>query len=186
MEDPATREMVEEADVVEGCRAIGFTLGIPAIGMLGRGRRRARRPGLRRGPRAQRGRARQVADVPTGAPHNVANALAAAALARALGVAAVASATACGRFRLDRHRIEAVAVVAASLRRRLQGHEPACGQASLRAFDHVVWIAGGLAKGATFDELVRGGRDRLRAAVLFGADRASSRRRSRDTRPMSR
>ena len=27
VEDPATRTMVEEADVVEGCRAIGFTIG---------------------------------------------------------------------------------------------------------------------------------------------------------------
>jgi UDP-N-acetylmuramoylalanine--D-glutamate ligase len=36
----------------------------------------------------------------------------------------------------------------------------------------VVWVAGGLAKGATFDDLVAGSADRLRAAVLIGADRA--------------
>ena len=33
--DDVTRRMVEDADVVEGCRAIGFTLGIPDISMLG-------------------------------------------------------------------------------------------------------------------------------------------------------
>jgi UDP-N-acetylmuramoylalanine--D-glutamate ligase len=33
--DEATRELVEEADVVEGARAIGVTLGMPGIGMLG-------------------------------------------------------------------------------------------------------------------------------------------------------
>ena len=33
--DPATEAMVEEADVVEGARAIGFTLGIPGPSMLG-------------------------------------------------------------------------------------------------------------------------------------------------------
>jgi UDP-N-acetylmuramoylalanine--D-glutamate ligase len=36
----------------------------------------------------------------------------------------------------------------------------------------VVWVAGGLAKGATFDDLVVAARDRLRAVVLIGADRA--------------
>ena len=44
-------------------------------------------------------------------------------------------------------------------------------QASLAAYDPIVWIAGGLAKGATFDELVRASAPRLRAAVLIGADR---------------
>ena len=34
----------------------------------------------------------------------------------------------------------------------------------------VVWIAGGLAKGARFDELVRRRRDRLRGVVLIGVD----------------
>jgi len=36
-----------------------------------------------------------------------------------------------------------------------------------------VWVAGGLAKGATFDELVRTRADRLRAVVLIGADRSA-------------
>ena len=34
-QDPVTERLVEEADVIEGCRAIGFTLGIPAPGMIG-------------------------------------------------------------------------------------------------------------------------------------------------------
>ena len=33
--EPGTEAMVEDADVVEGARAIGFTAGIPAISMLG-------------------------------------------------------------------------------------------------------------------------------------------------------
>ena len=44
-------------------------------------------------------------------------------------------------------------------------------QASLTAYKPVVWIAGGLAKGATFDDLVRAVRDRLRGVVLLGRDR---------------
>ena len=45
-------------------------------------------------------------------------------------------------------------------------------EASLAAYDSIVWIAGGLAKGATFDELVTGCAKRLRGVVLMGADRA--------------
>ncbi len=32
----------------------------------------------------------------------------------------------------------------------------------------MVWVAGGLAKGATFDDLVAAVRDRLRGVVLLG------------------
>ena len=44
-------------------------------------------------------------------------------------------------------------------------------QNSLLAYGDVVWIAGGLAKGQSFDELVLRVRDRLRGVVLLGADR---------------
>ena len=49
---------------------------------------------------------------------------------------------------------------------------PHAAAASLRAFEHVVWVAGGLLKGADVDDLVRDAADRLRAVVLIGADRA--------------
>ena len=173
VEDPATRRMVEEAEVIDGCRAIGFTLGIPAVGMLG----------LVDDVLADRafieGRARNaaelatVADVPTAAPHNVANALAAAALARAHGVSAGGGATRAADL-LARRRIgsrpsptvDGVAYVDDS-----KATNPHAALASLRSFESAVWIAGGLAKGASFDELVESVRDRLRAVVLLGADR---------------
>jgi UDP-N-acetylmuramoylalanine--D-glutamate ligase len=44
--------------------------------------------------------------------------------------------------------------------------------ASLQSFEHVVWVAGGLAKGGRFEELVEQTRGHLRAAVLIGQDRA--------------
>jgi len=49
---------------------------------------------------------------------------------------------------------------------------PHAADAALRAFASVVWIAGGQAKGTTFDDLVVAHRDRLRGAVLLGVDRA--------------
>ena len=50
--DPVTERLVRDADVVEGARAIGFTLGTPGRRHGRPGRGRARRPGLRRGARA--------------------------------------------------------------------------------------------------------------------------------------
>lgn len=44
-------------------------------------------------------------------------------------------------------------------------------EASLAAYDPIVWIAGGLAKGASFDELVQRSAKRLRGVVLIGAER---------------
>ena len=50
---------------------------------------------------------------------------------------------------------------------------PHAAAASLAAYDRVVWVAGGLLKGAAVDDLVRGAADRLVGVVLIGADRAA-------------
>ncbi len=128
VDDPVTEELVREADVAEGCRAIGFTLGVPARRHARRGRRRPRRPRVRRRAADSGGRARHAsADVdPPPAPHNVANALAAAALARAVGVAAGRVRDGLRAFRPDPHRIaDGRERRRRRLRRRLQGHQPA-------------------------------------------------------------
>ena len=61
---------------------------------------------------------------------------------------------------------------------------PHAAQSSLQGYDPVVWVAGGLAKGARFDDLVTRVRDRLRGVVLLGRTARSSRTPFRDTRPM--
>jgi UDP-N-acetylmuramoylalanine--D-glutamate ligase len=48
---------------------------------------------------------------------------------------------------------------------------PHAAAASLRSFGSVVWVAGGLAKGAQFEELVATTAGRLRGVVLIGRDR---------------
>jgi UDP-N-acetylmuramoylalanine--D-glutamate ligase len=173
VEDPRTREMVEAAEVVEGCRAIGFTLGIPAVGMVGVVDDVLADRAYVEGRDRNAAELAKVSDVPTGAPHNVANALAAAALARAHGVAPASVRRGLQGFRLDRHRVEAVAEVAGvTYVDDSKATNPHAAQASLQGYDPVVWIAGGLAKGADFDALVLAVRERLRAVVLLGADRA--------------
>ena len=86
--DRATERMVEEAEVVEGARAIGFTLGIPAPSMLGVVDDLLVDRAFVEQRQTSALELAMVADVSPAAPHNVANALAAAALARSYGVPA--------------------------------------------------------------------------------------------------
>ncbi len=172
VEDPATERMVEQAEVVEGCRAIGFTLGVPGVGMVGLVDDVIADRAFIEGRERNAAELATVSDVPTGAPHNVANALAAAALARSFGVDGHAVRTGLRSFRMDHHRIEEVSTVAGI--RYIDDSKatnPHAALASLRSFASVVWVAGGLAKGATFDELVMSTAERLRGVVLLGADR---------------
>ncbi|MER5734119.1 MULTISPECIES: UDP-N-acetylmuramoyl-L-alanine--D-glutamate ligase [unclassified Streptomyces] len=171
--DPATEDLVREADVEEGCRAIGFTLGTPGPSQLGvvEGILVDRAFVENRQKNAQE--LAEVADVRPPAPHNIANALAAAALARAFGVEPQAVRDGLRAFRPDPHRIEPVEEVGGVMyvddSKATNTH---AAEASLAAYDPIVWIAGGLAKGATFDELVEKSAKRLRGVVLIGADRA--------------
>ncbi len=115
----------------------------------------------------------EVADVDPPAPHNIANALAAAALARAFGVEPAAVRDGLRAFRPDAHRIEHVADVdGVAYVDDSKATNTHAAQASLAAYEPIVWIAGGLAKGATFDDLVTAAAGRLRGVVLIGADRA--------------
>ncbi|MGH3446063.1 MAG: UDP-N-acetylmuramoyl-L-alanine--D-glutamate ligase [Nocardioidaceae bacterium] len=171
-DDPVTERMVRDADVIEGCRAIGFTLGLPSVGMLGVVDGVLADRAFVDGRASNAAELARVGDVPTGAPHNVANALAAAALARAHGVAAGAVRRGLDGFTLDSHRIAEVASVdGVTYVDDSKATNPHAAVASLCAFDSVVWVAGGLAKGAAFDDLVTDVRERLRAVVLLGADR---------------
>ncbi|MGW8954532.1 UDP-N-acetylmuramoyl-L-alanine--D-glutamate ligase [Streptomyces sp. NPDC055709] len=171
--DPATEDLVRDADVEEGCRAIGFTLGTPGPSQLGvvDGILVDRAFVENRQKQAQE--LAEVSDVDPPAPHNIANALAAAALARAYGVEPAAVRDGLRAFRPDAHRIEyvdevdGVAYVDDSKATNTHATE-----ASLASYDPIVWIAGGLAKGATFDDLVEKSAKRLRGVVLIGADRA--------------
>ncbi|MEU6459084.1 UDP-N-acetylmuramoyl-L-alanine--D-glutamate ligase [Streptomyces sp. NPDC047065] len=171
--DKATEDLVREADVEEGCRAVGFTLGSPAPSQLGvvDGILVDRAFVEDRQKNAQE--LAEVSDVDPPAPHNIANALAAAGLARAFGVSAAAVRDGLRAFTPDAHRIAHVADVdGVAYVDDSKATNTHAAEASLAAYESIVWIAGGLAKGATFDELVTGAAKRLRGAVLIGADRA--------------
>jgi UDP-N-acetylmuramoylalanine--D-glutamate ligase len=149
--------------------AVGFTLGAPDAGQLGvvDGRLTSRAFG---------DDGRELADSadvrPTG-EQNVANALAASALARAYGAPPEAVADGLRTFVPDPHRNQLVHTASGiAWVDDSKATNPHAARASLTAYPRVVWIAGGQLKGVDVSDLVVEVRGRLSGAVLLGEDRA--------------
>lgn len=114
-----------------------------------------------------------TAEVHPAGPHNVTNALAAAALARAYGVTTEAVTAGLCAFQAGDHRSIHIGNAAeVSYVDDSKATNPHAADAALRAHSAVVWIAGGLLKGAEVDELIAANADRLEGVVLIGTDRA--------------
>lgn len=86
VEDEATEDMVRQADVREGARAIGFTLGVPAPGMVGLVDDILADRAFIEQRHTNAAEVASLDDLASPDPRLVADALAAAALARAHGV----------------------------------------------------------------------------------------------------
>ncbi len=120
--DPLLESLVRRADVAEGARAVGVTLGAPGPGQLGvvdgvlvdRAFHLPADHPTRRASAAELGTFDDLAHLagPDGrlAPHVVSNALAAAALGRAHGVPAEAVRDGLRAYRPGAHRVELVAI----------------------------------------------------------------------------
>ncbi|KQV25144.1 UDP-N-acetylmuramoyl-L-alanine--D-glutamate ligase [Yonghaparkia sp. Root332] len=175
--DAATMRMVEEADVVDGARAIGFGTDTPGPSDVGvvddilvdRAFLDDRhRSALELGTLADV----RIAGLAT--PHGLANALAAAALARAAGAPPLAVRDGLRAFRVDHHRTEIVRDEGGVMWvDDSKATNPHAANSALSAFRSVVWIVGGLLKGVEIDALVETHRERLRAAIVVGVDRAA-------------
>jgi UDP-N-acetylmuramoylalanine--D-glutamate ligase len=114
-----------------------------------------------------------VASIPVAGPVGVLDALGAAALARAVDVPPDAIAAALAGFAVGPHRAQIVATVAGvTYVDDSKATNPHAAQASIAAYPRVVWVAGGLLKGASVDELVSAVANKLVGAVLIGRDRA--------------
>ena len=115
----------------------------------------------------------EVIDVKPTVPHNVSNALAAAGLARTIGVSHEAIGKALSEFTLGRHRIEVVLEDnGITWIDDSKATNPHAATASILSALSVIWIAGGLAKGADVSGLVARAHPRIKAAILIGTDRA--------------
>jgi UDP-N-acetylmuramoylalanine--D-glutamate ligase len=114
----------------------------------------------------------EVIDVKPTVPHNVSNALAAAGLARTVGISHEAIGRALSEFTLGRHRIEVVAEKdGITWIDDSKATNPHAATASILSALSVIWIAGGLAKGADISALVARAHPRIKAAILIGTDR---------------
>jgi UDP-N-acetylmuramoylalanine--D-glutamate ligase len=174
--DAATIAMVEDAEVIEGARAIGFDLGVPGPSDLG----------LVDGILVDRAflaerhtsaleltTVADLAEAGLGAPHIVSNVLAAAALARSLGVEPAAIREALRTFALDPHRIEVVGAHAGvTWVDDSKATNPHAAASSLAAFPGAVWVVGGLLKGVDIAPLVAARGAAAKAVIVLGADRA--------------
>lgn len=173
--DPETERLVEQADVVEGARAIGFGVDVPAPSNLGvvdgilvdRAFLDDRRNSALELATLDDLRARNL-----GARHLVEDVLAAAALARSYGIEPGAIREAITTFTPDRHRNELVLNAAGVMwvddSKATNTH---AAQASLSAYRSVVWVVGGLLKGVDISPLVAAHAERVRAAIIIGVAR---------------
>ncbi|SNR65208.1 UDP-N-acetylmuramoyl-L-alanine--D-glutamate ligase [Actinomadura mexicana] len=169
-DDDTSAALAERAEGVS--RRIGFTLRVPRPGELGVVEELLVDRAFTDDPASQAAELAALGDVRPFAPHNVANALAAAGLARAFGVPPEAVREGLRAFVPDPHRIQHVADIAGvAYVNDSKATQPHAAAASLAAYDSVVWIAGGLLKGLDVDDLVRSCAGRLRGAVLMGRDR---------------
>lgn len=178
--DAVTEHLVEQADVIEGARAISFGLDSPPPSGFGvvegilvdRGFHDSRKLEAYELTTRDELRERNL-----DAPHLVQNILAAAALARAAGATPAAIARAVLGFRPDPHRFEPLEPVAAHPRVHWVDDSKAtnahAASASLRAHASVVWIAGGQLKGVDLGSLIADHAARMRAVIVIGSEQAA-------------
>ena len=114
----------------------------------------------------------EILEIKPTVPHNISNALAAAGLARTLGISHEKIREALAEFSPGRHRIEVIAEKnGITWIDDSKATNPHAAQASLLSALSVIWLAGGMAKGADVSGLVLRAHPRIKRAIIFGQDR---------------
>ncbi|MDY5585382.1 MAG: UDP-N-acetylmuramoyl-L-alanine--D-glutamate ligase [Arcanobacterium sp.] len=192
--DSVVQKMVDNADVVAGARAIGLVLGTPSVGEIGLieverdvdgdGNNETEVLVVDRAfPSARYNDALELfkmSDILHLAPaasefplHILKDAMAAAALARAIDVSPEEIRSGLQNFSAGSHRIELISEYAGvrwiNDSKATNAH---AAKASLLAqpAQSTIWIAGGQAKGGTFTELVTQVKDVLKAVIVIGTE----------------
>ena len=173
-QDSRTLQAAQDAEVIEGARAVSFTLGVPARSMVGYVEEFL----VDRAFLDERAdSALEVADdedlskigpLTNQLRQNVA---AATALARAVEVPPVVIKHAIASFEVAPHRVQLVleknGIRYVDDSKATNAH---AANASLSSFENVVWIVGGLLKGVDIGPLVQEHAQRLKAAIVIGKD----------------
>lgn len=185
--DPVTERLVRDANVEEGCEAIGFGFQTPDTGELGTV------DGLlvdrafiadRRNQAQELTTVDHLAEIGFATPHMILNILAAAGMSLCAGATAEDIAAGLDTFEADSHRCETVAeyggITWVNDSKATNAH---AANASLRSFPSIVWIVGGLFKGTHIDELMQAHASRLRAIIAIGVNRDEPRRAAQEWAP---
>jgi UDP-N-acetylmuramoylalanine--D-glutamate ligase len=113
----------------------------------------------------------ELKDVQPSVPHNISNALAASALALSIGGKHEKIQEAMREFKLGQHRIQTLLVKdGITWIDDSKATNPHAASASVMSALSVIWIAGGLAKGADFEQLISRAKSRIKVAILIGED----------------
>ena len=175
LNDSATERMVENADVQEGARAIGFTTGLPGRSQVGYVEDiLCDRAFLedRANSALEIATLEDLAMIGVLTPHLMANAAAASALARSYGIEPESIKKALRDFKLDGHRIELISSRdGISWIDDSKATNPHAAAASLNSFENIIWIVGGLLKGVDITDLISRYKSRIKTAIVIGAER---------------
>lgn len=188
-QDARVKALAFAAKVADGCKRIGFTLEEPAAGEIGvKDGWIVDNSGVAGGVKGEPKRIVQLCDLkhlcePDGTvyPHLLADALTALALTLGLTGNVECAVRALCEFAPGGHRIQTVATLPSEDGNPLHGirfvddskaTNAHAAAASLASFSEnsVVWIAGGLAKGGHFEDLVERQRHVIKAVVVIGVD----------------
>ncbi len=114
----------------------------------------------------------ELADITPTVPHNISNAMAAGGLALSVGISHEGIRSGLSAFKLDSHRLEVVLEKdGITWVDDSKATNPHAALAALLSQLSAIWIAGGLAKGASMDDLVARCSKRIKSAILIGQDR---------------
>ncbi|OKL49244.1 UDP-N-acetylmuramoyl-L-alanine--D-glutamate ligase [Boudabousia marimammalium] len=178
--DDKVRRMVENADVVEGARAIGFSLDHPAISECGVVEDMVVDRAFLDTRHTEAIAVARFADLmgeedALPSPTLLLDAVAAAALTRALGVSPEPVAEGFRNYQQAGHRFHSLGEVAEVTwiddSKATNAHAAKAAIFSVPS-GRAVWIAGGDTKGQTFDDLVKEVAPRLRGVIVIGEDRS--------------
>ena len=173
-QDKQTFEAAKQADVEEGCRGIAFSLFSPqrsAVGYVEDVLVDRAFLENRAEEALELATIEDIAQIADPSPHLMANVAASAALARAADISPAAIKKALNTFRLSPHRNQLVAEIAGvRFVNDSKATNPHAADSSLRSYESVVWIVGGLLKGTSPRDLIVEHAGRLQGAVLLGAD----------------
>ena len=173
-QDPKTLAAAQRAEVVEGCRAIGFSLFTPqksAVGyvediLVDRAFLENRAEEA-----LEIATEREIGNIGPISDQLRANVAAAASLARAAGASPLNIRKAISSFKLSPHRNQLIAEISGvryvNDSKATNAH---AADSSLSAYPSVVWILGGLFKGVDPTQIISKHSARLRAAVLIGSE----------------